>query len=506
MLPRHRLRSGFADGPTSIMLGSLAFAAWLTAVWRADPARMGAEGLITVLGPAYWIAVICSICAVVIELARSRPRPYALLGLAVLLVFIIFGSAPAIEPIAGNPTSWTHVGFVDYIARNGKVLQGYDARFSWPGMFALAAVVDSITGQHTPLVFLSWAPVGFELSYLPALRLIARASGVSVRAGWIGTFLFYAFNWVDQDYFSPQALNMLFFLVVIGCVLAFWKAPAIPRFDSAGPVGLRVRSWKAQLNKGIGLLRGSRQAAVVLLIVVLMAACVASHQFTPYALVIALASCYVTRRLPGPELPILLAVMAVGWLSLATVNFWEGHLSLLLGGVGSLSSSIGANVSNRIQGSAAHRFIVDVRLVLGATSLGLAGIGAYLRRNQSRTLEFLSITPFSLLVLGSYGGEALLRCFLFSLPFSTLLIGTVLERPFGAVTTKLVATPRAVYRALARKERNWAGCVLVGSLIVVVVALTTLTRGGNDAFESFSSTERAAVTYVYQHAKPGQSV
>src|ERR1700722_13901903 len=222
-----RPRSGLPDGLVVGALGLVAVVAWLSAVLTADMSRMNALGLVSVLGPAYWVAVVCVVSALVIELARPQPRPYALTALVVITILVIYGSEPAIEPIARNPTSWTHVGFVSYIAQHGTVLTGYDARFSWPGMFALAAVVDAVTGQHTPVIFLAWAPVVFELLYFPALRMIARSSGVSMRAGWIGTALFYCFNWIDQDYFSPQALNLLFFLVIGGCVLAFWKPPPI---------------------------------------------------------------------------------------------------------------------------------------------------------------------------------------------------------------------------------------------------------------------------------------
>jgi hypothetical protein len=47
-------------------------------------------------------------------------------------------------------------------------------------------------------------------------------------------------------------------------------------------------------------------------------------------------------------------------------------------------------------------------------------------------------------------------------------------------------------------------------LVVIVVLgfalLTTVVRGGNDVYESFSSGELAAVNYAYDHVRPGQTI
>ena len=119
------------------------------------------------------------------------------------------------------------------------MLENYDARFSWPGTFSLGAVLAGFTGVNT-VDFLRWAPLVFELLYLPPLLVIARCSGVGVRAGWLGVALFYATNWIDQDYFSPQALNYLLYLVVLATVLACWQ-PVGPVDTGGSGGGLQSR-------------------------------------------------------------------------------------------------------------------------------------------------------------------------------------------------------------------------------------------------------------------------
>ena len=50
-----------------------------------------------------------------------------------------------------------------------------------------------------------------------------------------------------------------------------------------------------------------------------------SHQLTPYAIVLALTACLLTRRLARPELIAIAFLLCVGWLSLGASNFWYGH-------------------------------------------------------------------------------------------------------------------------------------------------------------------------------------
>ena len=478
---RARRSTLVSPGPTLLLVVGLLI--WLWAVRVADPSSMGDLGLSTVLGWQYWIALVAVIASLVWALARPHSRPvFPVVG----LIIVLFATAPAIEGIARLPTGWVHAGFINYIALHGDVLTGYDARFSWPGFFSLGAVLDAITGQHDPTVYLRWAPLFFELAYLAPLRVIAKSTVPDARAGWIGTALFYAANWIDQDYFSPQALNMLFFLVVVAAVVAFWR-PRSPVITGEGGV---ARRWWRGLGQVDATLGARRQIGLELVLLVIFGACVASHQFTPYALVVALFALLWTRRLPGPELPLILGLMAVAWLSFATETFWSGHLSLVFKGVGSLGSVLGQNVSQRVTGALDHRLIIDLRLFLGLALITLAAAAALRRRGKSRTLEFLAATPFLLLAGGSYGGEALLRCFLFSLPFTSLLAGTVL--------VGLLRSPRHTTRVPTGQA------LALVAVIVCFAALLTVVRGGNDAFESFTHDERAAVTTVYRVATAGQ--
>ena len=45
------------------------------------------------------------------------------------------------------------------------------------------------------------------------------------RAVWAGVWIFFATNWVGQDYFSPQGLVYALYLVVLAILLTWFAGP-----------------------------------------------------------------------------------------------------------------------------------------------------------------------------------------------------------------------------------------------------------------------------------------
>lgn len=484
-------------------------ALWIVAVTQADFSHMGKLGLISVLGWPYFAGLTLVAIGIVLELFCDPVRDSRVTVLIIVLIIFIFGTACAVEPTSALPDSWVHAGFIQYILQNGHILNGYDSRFSWPGGFSLGAVLAAFTGQPNALSFLRWFPLFIELLYLAPVLVIARFSSVSRRTGWLGVVLFYATNWIYQDYFSPQALNYLFFLVVLAVVLACMRPIRHPSSATAPRtlLGRAAQQWNRLAHR-----RSSEVETVpvwsnrVILTCLALAGliCLASamsHQLTPYALILALTACFLTRRLGRPELIVIAGLLAVGWLSLGASNYWIGHLHDIFGSAGQISSTIGSNVTSRIAGSPSHRFVIDARLLITAALYSLAGIGVLRRRPNTRTLEALAAAPFFLLAAQNYGGEGLLRVVLFGLPFTSLLAASA-----------LLPTPRvALSRPPRSRRRNYRYGRIVTQFVVFVVLLsfalaTTLARGGNDAYESFSTGELAAVNYAYSHARAGQVI
>ena len=478
---------------------------WRIAVTMAHFAQMGPNGLVTLLRWPYFLGLIVVCGAFVAEVFRRESADWRVVALILVLIFILFGTAPAIEPVASITDSWIHTGFTSYILNNGHVLHGYDARFSWPGGFVLASLLSAFTGKTSSIAFVRWFPVFIEAMYLAPVAVIGSHAGVSRRTKWLGVAIFYSVDWIYQDYFSPQALAYFFYLVVIASVLALWSPSRRGFVRGRGLIGTKldqVRNAVAWRRLAGEQTVSGHSSATVYFVLVLSSlftlAAVMSHQLTPYALILALLACLVTSRLGRPELLALTVVFAIGWLSLGTSDFWLGHLSVIFGGIGQLSSTIGSNVTSRVVGSASHRFIVSGRIEFTGLVMLLAGIGFLRRATSSRALEALAAAPFCILALQGYGGEGLLRVVLYALPFLSLLAASAMVPTLTGEVRPWIPPFRQIYLS------EWLRPVIVFVVLISMGVMTSIVRGGNDAYESFSLGELHAVNYVYDHAKPNQ--
>ena len=103
---------------------------------------------------------------------------------------------------------------------------------------------------------LRWAPPVIVAIWATGVYAIARPLLGGTRGPWVATWLFCGFNWIEQDYFSPQATAMVLMLAVLACVLG---PLATRRGDPAGRDGwARPRPGAAPLP----LLHGLTVAAL----------------------------------------------------------------------------------------------------------------------------------------------------------------------------------------------------------------------------------------------------
>jgi len=505
-------RRAFSILPLLLGLGGAVF--WLVAVHEANYAAMNSFGLISVMTWPFYVAIALAVAGFLVELMGPIPRTSRLVTLIVLLIVIMFATAPAVEPVASLYDSWLHAGFIQYVIEHGRALNHFDARFSWPGAFSLGAVLSAFVGRANALGFLRWFPPFIELMYLAPVIVIARFSGVGHRAGWLGIALFFSCNWIYQDYFSPQALNYLFYLVIVATVLATWQPRPLELDEPAHPTlwhrWTLTRRSLSMLRLGGHEAESTRSSSATLVILLLLClvllASAMSHQLTPYATILALIAMLFGRRLGRPELVVVAGLFAVGWLSLGASDFWLGHLNAIFGSIGRFGGTITANVTGRITGNADHRLIVNARILEVVALYLLAFIGAVRRRTEARSLELLAASAFLLLALQDYGGEGLLRVVLFGLPFVTLLAASAfLPNRSGAIGPhwRFRISPQT---GTVHRQGRWVARVLAGAVVLVFFTVTFAVRGGNDAFESFTTGELAASEYVYVHAKVGETI
>jgi hypothetical protein len=419
---------------------------------------IGIYGLITALPIGWWLGIMAVLLCLAASLAGEQPRlgqaSIALVGFVILL----HGAAPLLEPVARFPVSWVHAGFVQWTLEHGRTLPQIDARASWPAFFDGGAMLTRLAGTANAQPFLLWFGLVLELLYLLPLAAIARAVRLDGRTTIIGLAVFSVCNWVGQDYFSPQAVNVLLFLVLIAVLLAF--------FGSDRP---------SHRTQEIGLL------FCTLLII---AAIVISHQLTPGFATAAVAVLAIGRRIRARSLPILMLAATSVYVSYLAVPFWQNHLSQLLGGLGHVGSNVNQGVGTRVHGSDAHVRVVGARILFAAGVLGLGAIAAFIVLRRERgfwPLAALALTPFPVTFLQGYGGEVVLRAYLFALPFVALLI--------AAAATSMTWSRRAIVLA-----------------IVPVLPLFLIARYGNESFEAVTSDDLAAVNWVFDHGNIGSGI
>jgi hypothetical protein len=477
------LAPGVAADILLVLLAPAALAMWFVSLSGVHIGDIGDHGLVDALPAGAIVALVLLAAGFAVALARNSLRIAVLY--VVVLTFALYGALVPIEQVASFNVSWRHAGIADHLARAGGVDPGIDAYFNWPGFFALLALASDAAGVSDPLVFAPWAAVAANLLYLPPLAMIARSAGGDPRLVPLTLWVFILSNWVGQDYLSPQALSFGLYLVVLAVVLTGFGGPGSgpasrPRFLR----NLRL-SIAGERGAPAALPRAGRDA-VLLVALAAAATTVPSHQLTPFALVLVLAALVVCGRTWLRGLPLLLTVAIAAWLVFMTISYLSGNIEALKAQLGALTKTLSSSVGARIGGSDGHTQVVNARLVFtGLLWLGaLAGAALRLRRGQRTwSLLILFLAPFGLPILQPYGGEIVLRVYLFALPGMAVLVASL-------------------WLAFASGHRRQAGAV-VFVLTVGLLGAFLITRHGNDRVWLFTRQEASIVNRVYDIAAPG---
>ncbi|MFD7691739.1 lipopolysaccharide biosynthesis protein [Streptomyces sp. NPDC059805] len=471
-----------------VVLGCLLVAAlllyWVPALrlGESDLDRMGGLGLISVLPPPTLLgaALLAVVFASLLWLNREHR---ALLLVTLLATVVSLHALPAlIETEPRFATAWQHLGFLDYIDRTGSAVPDLDARWSWPGFFAVAAFTARACGVDDLTEVVRWWPTAMQLLYLVPMFLLVRHMRASWRARWTGIWVFVLAGWVGQDYFSPQGFTYLLYLVFAAVLLVWFRAPRV--------IWSRRRPGELEVEPA-----DRRQRAVLLAVVMgLFAASVPAHQLTPFVMLGVVTALVLVGRSELRGLPVLFGVMVTAWIGFLAEPYWSGHFDELFGGVGGVGGNVTSSVSGRIEGgSSTHQLVLYVRVLLAGGVMAFACWGWWRRRfhhYRERSLLVLTFVPFLGFGMQSYGGEMALRVFMFALPGAALLTGLALF-PRTGVTADERERDRV---SLAPLAALMAGLVLMGGFLVA--------RWGNEPFERVRPGEVAAMEYVYAHDDP----
>ena len=453
--------------------------AWAYGVSQIQRQAIGPYGVLAGANAWFFAGLVLLLAGLLAELSRSRARTWLLGAYLIGLIVAIHTTVPLLY--GGTPEyAWVykHIGVVQEFGRYQRVTDTSNIYQEWPALFTAVASISSL-GNAGPLSFAAWGPVAFELADALLLLGIFRLLTRDRRLPYLAVLLYEGLiAWVGQDYLSPQAFGYLLWLGIMAIVVRWLLVPATAR-----------ARWRF-INRARAFLLAHRPAppeastamrwVAFALVGVIYFAIVAAHQLTPYiALLGVVAVVLLGVMWRGWLMVVLLAVIALGFLAPR-----YGLISSQFGGVFSGGDVFeNASGSQGILHKAAELRTGEVVHVLAALMwLGAAAAIALRWRSLGRVAipAVLAFSPFVVLGVQSYGGEAIYRVFLFSAPWCALLIAELITELRGALR-------------------------LLVSAVACTVALAAGLQGlyGPVAVYAFTPSELTASGWLYQHAAPG---
>lgn len=478
-----------------VTVGVAGGAVALVGLLGAEQEAIGAEGLVPAIPVITGIGVVMAVAAAVAVLGERPRDQLAFAGLLGLVILVLHGAPGFIEANPRFPVAWLHVGFVDQISTDGTLLTDLDARFSWPGFFAGGALLDQAAGTDGVLWMLRFAPVVFAALACLGIWALAKTLDMSATTAGGACLLFVVVNWSAQDYFSPQATGFLLTLVVLVLVSRWFpgRGPAPAGLVGralrwSGDVGLEAPAAASDSASGSAS-DSTREFGRLVVVLAVCGAIVISHQLTPGFLTVGLLALGLAGVIRVRWIGAMVLLMTAAWLSFAGEAWWLGHLDTLTGSVGDVGGIVEDNVGERTAGAQDARETV-LRARLGLSLLIWGGAALVLARawwrGPSRREVFLAalfLSPFPLLIAQPYGGELIIRIFLFVLPAAALvLVGALLADP-----------------------EPWRRAIL-GVALICALPLFALARFGNEEFEMVLDGDLETVGVLLEEAPEGSVV
>jgi hypothetical protein len=460
------------------MLLLAATVSWITSLALTAIGPVSDYGLIALMHPLFVVGFVLLCTGFVTELWNGQRA--AVLSLSIILLVLMINATVSVLFIVPE-YAWTfkHVGVIEFFRRGEGVVDPADIYQQWPSLFASVAAVADLAGIDT-LRLSGWAPAFFSMLQCLPMFAIFRQLSSDHRVAYLGVFIFQSCIWVGTSYLSPQAIAFQLTLGVI-LILVTWLS-ATPQAWRRGPRS--IRRFHGWLTRGCPqaprVSRASRSAALWALFLIFLAI-TASHQLTPF-IVLATLGMGVILGLIRPRLVLVVCIAL-------TLLYLAPRLSFITSSYGLFDSlrfwQNAQGVVDTTTGTSGQ--VLTSRVSIGQTLLVLFGMALAVlrsRREMGRILlpTAFALAPFLILFGQSYGGEAIYRVYLFSLPWCAYLIAD----------------------AVMRSRR---GVLVPGMGVALAVMALASIQGlhGSIAWTTFSRAEVEAARYYYDNA-PKRSI
>jgi hypothetical protein len=502
-----------------VLLPLSALVLWFLSLYSVNLQHMTDIGLLSVLPAPGIFALIMLVVSFCITLNLKKLSGPILMLHLFILIFMLYGVTTLVEQQPRFSTVYQHAGFTEFIMRTGTVDPYLEAYFNWPGFFILSAFLTRIAGYHDILNYATWAPVYFNLFYLGPLYIIFTTATTDKRIIWLGLCFFYLTNWIAQDYYSPQGLNFFLYLLVLAILLKWFKrqVSATPcqqatrrrRLGRYSPFIGPIYEWLTAPDPLLTPVQPRQRRALLVSVVVIFAFIVFSHPLTPFFVIVEVTALVVFGRITPRWLPALMCAMTAAWAVFMVQPYLTGHLASILSDIGQLGRAITTNVTGRLLvGNPEHIFVGKIRTMMTFIIWSLAFAGAVLRLRQGyhdASYVLLAVVLFPTVLVQSYGGEMLLRIYLFTLPMMAFFAAAL----FYTTSTKELRIPTKTTFTMREERRASVGRtsllmkVMVGVVSIVLLVGFLFTRYGNERVDYVTNAELAGTRYLYSIAPKG---
>jgi hypothetical protein len=417
-----------------------------------------------------------------LEMSRPEPRAWLLGAYLASLIVATYTTVPILYGVPEYAWVYKHIGIAQALGKYGHVTAPTNIYEQWPVLFAAVASVSGVS-HLSPFSFAAWAPLAFELADALLLLGIFRLLGANTRITWLALFMYESLiAWVGQDYLSPQAFGYLLWLGIVA-ILIRWMLAAAPAHTRRGPVARMRAPFLTELPTNRVSSPMHRTQAMTLVFVIYFAI-VAAHQLTPYLALAGVGALAVLGLLRRGWLILLMMIAISGAYLASRYSLISQQYGGLFSGTNVLQNTGGLNGAFRDRPT-------TVEIIRAYTAISYSIWPATLvaivleRRTLGRvvTPALLAFSPFMIILVQDYGGEAIYRVFLFSAPWCALLIASMLVK---------------------LRPVLWRLVIPFLSIVILAAGL----QGSYEAIsaDTFTPSELAASLWLYSHAPHGSLV
>jgi hypothetical protein len=412
-------------------------------------------GFPTSASPIWFVGLALLVTGFLIAWKR---RP-VLVGFTTLALVVVLTATPSIVyDFARYDWTYSHIGLTLYFLKHGN--GGNPSVYSaWPGFFSGISWLLHAGGVGNVEALARWWPPVIDVAGAVVVRCLAQVFGVRRRNAWLAALLFTAANTIGQDYYSPQALAYLTFLVMF--TLAVRPQTTEAAWSHVKGSTLWWMDWIVLLLTGIAIS--------------------VSHPLTPYVTAAMFVVLAVFGLLKSRWMIAIPLVAATGW-TIVHWSFVSQYINL------SDIGNVGANLKSPSTSFHYHyniyAHIGDFGQAAAPLILGcLALVALFINRDRVAWALAAGAASSGVLVVSiHYGNEDVFRSALFALPLLAVLAVRV------------------------RWHKTRLRSAVIGLLVPLIVLFYVIGDMGFDYIYVVRPTDLSAVQYFENSAPKGSTI